>query len=250
MLWATVDNEKKQAFPGAIGTCPCCGQRVIPKCGKLVTWHWAHKQRDCDPWYEPESAWHIAWKSRFPKEWQEVTVGDHRADVRTPLGVIEFQNSSLTAEAIYEREKFYGKMIWVVNAKEFADNLFLHVPSSWPTDYARETKTPKWQNEFVHGRGNLFDLMCSKDEADRTALEEKARKRHEKYLTWLEQRMRFSRHFRWQWPRKTWLAANKKVYLDLGDESLYLINGVYGKKRTYIKTRPISKEYFMCQLLR
>lgn len=249
MLWAVVDGEKEKASPGVIGACPCCGQHVIPKCGKIVAWHWAHKQRDCDPWHEPESAWHVEWKSRFPKDWQEVTIGTHRADVRTPLGVLEFQNSSLTAEAIHERENFYGKMIWVVNAKEFADNLFLHVPSSWLTDYARETKTPKWQNEFVHASGNLFDLLDPNRQAEISAAEARAKRRHEQYLAWCKQRMRFSMHFQWQWPRKTWLAANKKVYLDFGGEWLHLIAGTYGIKRTYIKTKPMAKEYFLRQLL-
>ena len=93
---------------------------VIAKCGEIVKWHWAHKSRDCDPWSEPESEWHLNWKAMFPPSWQEVVIGPHRADVRTPLCVVEFQKSAISAEEIRKREQFYRQMVWVVDAADWA----------------------------------------------------------------------------------------------------------------------------------
>ena len=132
MKWAKTANGKALANPGSIGFCPICGNDVVAKCGKILVWHWAHKTRDCDPWSEPESQWHLGWKGLFPPDWQEVVMGSHRADVRTPLCVIEFQKSAISVEEIREREQFYGQMIWVVEASNW-----------WLTEYdSFEKKLP------------------------------------------------------------------------------------------------------------
>lgn len=63
-----------------------------------------------------ESDWHAEWKSRFPEEWREIAVGNHRADVRTESGIVlEFQNSPISLDEVREREAAYQDMIWVVN---------------------------------------------------------------------------------------------------------------------------------------
>lgn len=95
----------------------------MAKCGEIVVWHWAHRgaESECDPWWR-ESAWHLAWKSLFPEEQVEVRVERdgvvHRADVMTPLGVIEFQNSPISLQEIRAREEFYGPMYWVFNVQD------------------------------------------------------------------------------------------------------------------------------------
>lgn len=164
--------------------CPICSCELISKCGSVKAWHWSHKSnKDCDDWYEPESEWHLNWKDNFPKEEQEVTIKKcisdycnrfkyhapcshincvdciwkiHRADIKTSkkgeIGnfnyqtqiVIELQNSPISSEKIKEREKFYGDMIWLLNGKTLAKNLYLkgsggpyrtfrwkHPPKSW-----------------------------------------------------------------------------------------------------------------------
>lgn len=107
--------------------CPSCREEVISKCGSIKVWHWSHKaDNDCDSWGEGETEWHINWKNEFPKEWQEVVIGKHRADIKLPSGkVIELQNSSISAEDIQERELFYGNMGWLFNGKTFAKNINL-----------------------------------------------------------------------------------------------------------------------------
>ena len=120
MRWANTGQGRSLAIPGTSGVCPACSGSVLAKCGEIVSWHWAHKAKDCDPWSEPESEWHRGWKARFPSDWQEIVIGPHRADVKTPFGVLEFQKSSISLATIKEREQFYGAMAWVLDASEWA----------------------------------------------------------------------------------------------------------------------------------
>ena len=126
MQWANVGDMRSEAHPDARGICPCCGGRVIPKCGYILAWHWAHESLDCDPWYEPESEWHRLWKLRYPREWQEVVIGPHRADLRTPTHVIELQSSHIAPEDIIDREAFYthhSDMVWLINGETLKNTL-------------------------------------------------------------------------------------------------------------------------------
>lgn len=100
MRYALVGGKRHAAERGLAGQCPACGAAMIPKCGERRVWHWAHRgERHCDHWWEPETEWHVAWKNRFPAEWQEISCpaenGEkHIADVKTPHGwVVEFQHS-------------------------------------------------------------------------------------------------------------------------------------------------------------
>jgi competence protein CoiA len=65
------------------------------------------------------------WKRNFPSDWQEVVMGCHRADIKTPTMVVEFQASSISQEEIRERENFYGRMVWILKGGDFEDNLQL-----------------------------------------------------------------------------------------------------------------------------
>jgi len=101
---------------------------MIAKCGDIKVRHWAHRRTsDCDHWWEPETAWHRDWKSRFPEHWQEIiqTAEDgekHVADVKTESGlVIEFQHSSIDPKERVSRELFHGNMVWVVHAWRVKD---------------------------------------------------------------------------------------------------------------------------------
>lgn len=120
MIWALKDNERIKANPNQKALCPTCREEVIAKCGNINIWHWSHKaDTDCDSWGEGETGWHIGWKNEFPKEMQEVVVGEHRADIKLPSGkVIELQNSSISSEDIQKRENYYANMIWLINGYE------------------------------------------------------------------------------------------------------------------------------------
>ncbi|MBD7962402.1 competence protein CoiA [Comamonas avium] len=123
MRYALLNEQRIEAQPKLRGICPGCRNEVSAKCGVHKIWHWAHlKSASCDPWWEPETQWHRDWKNRFLLECQEVQLVDratmerHIADVRTPAGlVIEFQRSTITSEEVDAREKFYQKMVWVID---------------------------------------------------------------------------------------------------------------------------------------
>lgn len=128
MLWAIGgDGVRMKAAPGVDAVCPCCRLPVRAKCGAIVAWHWSHVTNDCDPWSEPESAWHLAWKARFPEAWQEVVVGKHRTDIQAPKTAIEFQSSHLPPDDIVERENYYdlhcGGLVWMVRGHDFRGNM-------------------------------------------------------------------------------------------------------------------------------
>ncbi|RUW44740.1 MULTISPECIES: competence protein CoiA family protein [unclassified Mesorhizobium] len=122
MRFALVNSERSEARPALAGSCPCCSQRMVAKCGTQRVWHWAHcGNRNCDPWWEPETLWHLSWKNQFPSEWQEIIRHDERgekhvADVMTENSlVIEFQHSHLPLQEKVAREGFYQSMVWVVD---------------------------------------------------------------------------------------------------------------------------------------
>jgi hypothetical protein len=117
---------------------------MVAKCGRLVTWHWAHRSADCDPWSEPESAWHLTTKLALEALGCQIEVrlddaecGWHVADAVTPNGgVIELQASSLDVDTIAERESFYGLMCWVWQA-HWADRLHHGERGFWWKNGAR-----------------------------------------------------------------------------------------------------------------
>lgn len=123
MKYANVDGQRVEAFPKGRGTCPACSAPTIAKCGRFVMWHWAHEASDaCDRWAETETPWHRAWKNRFPEAWQEVALFDdaltecHIADVKTQAGlVLEFQRSTIHPDEADARERFYRRMVWVID---------------------------------------------------------------------------------------------------------------------------------------
>jgi len=128
------------ASPGIRSQCPLCHEVVIPKCGEIKIWHWAHKSlADCDHWSEPETEWHKAMKELFPPNCREVIIPPHRADVRTAKHlVVEFQHSPISPGEIREREDFYGRLVWVVDAR------------TWHVEMLHIEKSLIWANRRAH----------------------------------------------------------------------------------------------------
>lgn len=122
-----------ELIPGGRSRCPDCDDELIAKCGDINTWHWAHAAgKDCDPWHEPETAWHRNWKSaledEFPEGIAEHTIkcgGEwHRADFYIPNFdlVVELQHSNISSEEIAARELFYPRMVWVLDLQDVFDS--------------------------------------------------------------------------------------------------------------------------------
>lgn len=123
MQYAMMNGNKTKASPNCqYGLCPLCEKEVIPKCGDINIWHWAHKVlEDCDTWSEGESIWHIGWKICFHPFHLEIKKENHRADIYNDYRdiVIELQHSSISSSEIQEREQFYKKMIWIFDATNY-----------------------------------------------------------------------------------------------------------------------------------
>lgn len=121
MFWAQDSSGQLiEPRPGVAAICPLCGDRVIPKCGDHVAWHFAHESRvDCDPWAESEGPWHRWWKTQLPAHQREVVLGPHRADMFTRGRVIELQHASINTEEALARERFYGDLIWLYDLTDY-----------------------------------------------------------------------------------------------------------------------------------
>lgn len=122
MKIAIVNGVRKMAEPRATGECQNCGRPMTAKCGEQRAWHWAHQGIVmCDPWWESETKWHLAWKECFPDGWREIVHSApdgarHVADVKTEHGwVVEFQHSAIKPEERRSRNAFYGRLIWIVD---------------------------------------------------------------------------------------------------------------------------------------
>lgn len=210
MKYALVNNKKVEASKGVAGICQVCGSELIPKCGEIKIHHWSHKSKsNCDTWWENETEWHREWKNRFPDSWQETILNDintgekHIADVRTEDGfVLEFQYSRINIKEQESRERFYRRMVWVLNGvrrktdyKRFYEGLqdFISTkqrgiffvpfpdecfPSSWvdktipvffdfegvPDSDPRITKNAVWGLLPGRQKGKAITLCVSKDQ--------------------------------------------------------------------------------------
>ena len=130
MLYALDQNKSKiRAAPNIVARCPLCDEPLIPKCGAIKIWHFAHQPTTtCDPWYEPESPWHLGWKSLVKPEFSEVLIRSkgscHIADIKVGTRILEFQKSPLSYIDRLKREAFYGpSLIWVVHQNRSALNI-------------------------------------------------------------------------------------------------------------------------------
>jgi len=230
MQYSIVDELRIEPAPKLKGSCPACGNPTIAKCGSKVIWHWAHAGRvHCDPWWENETEWHRAWKSCFPTEQREIikfdTAGEkHIADVQIPTGmVIEFQNSPISLEELQSREKFYGDMLWIVNARSFEKQFFLMSPVPDPeTELGQDIVFSAEQKPIEMLKpaplaGLHFWLRSENiDHAGMVRIrgsDEFAEKIFESYN---------GHHlFYWKKPRDVWLKATAPVFFDFGDEALW-----------------------------
>ncbi len=142
-----IDENNKRISPekGKLGFCQLCRQRVRAYCGEINIHHWRHIEiQNCDSWNDGETEWHREWKNEFPDDWQEVIIEKdfekHIADIKTPNNlVLELQNSSISSTTIKIREKFYGKMIWLINANEFKENFRINSQVKTQLRYLEES---------------------------------------------------------------------------------------------------------------
>ena len=178
------NNQKIAAASKADGWCSMCGEKLLAKCGKIVTHHWSHRSEDCDTWRESETEWHRYWKSLVPPKFSEVTIEKngqrHRADIVTKNNVvIELQHSPLSIDEIAEREFFYVKMIWLFD-----------VQTCRPTHSENGVPLPNWAKQI------RLRLRPKQDEKDLYT-------------------------FRWVHPRRSIAYTQSHTFLDVGAGEIF-----------------------------
>lgn len=208
---------------------------MLSKCGSKVLWHWSHaSRRHCDPWWENETEWHRAWKSRYPEPWREAIHFDqktgekHVADVKTESGqVVEFQNSPMSPEELRSRESFYGNVVWVVNAKAFARRFhFLHkVPA--PSSKILEDKVvfPAFRGVVQNGSGGRDQLWASYWKPSENVGRRDGDLVRSRQFDALEAEVEYQGHHLFEWirPKTVWYEAVAPVMMDFGDDLLWRI---------------------------
>ena len=208
--------------------------------------HWAHEsRRNCDPWWENETAWHRDWKSHFSEECREVshTAHDgevHRADIKTPTGiVIEVQHSTMTDKERESRESFYGNLIWIVDGRDFRDRF--HLGWMLPKPNVDSFEDIVW---FHQPRDAIQRFQSSTDKVSPFWRISEERKRYPRLTSTNIQAVmppgslvlyhdgedvrdqvlaNYQGHHQFCWihPRRTWFDAKCPVYFDFGEEVLY-----------------------------
>lgn len=131
MLYAiNNDGFKQEASPDAIAYCPHCEAEMIPKCGFINIWHWAHKNKTTECDYKPETDWHLEWKKRallFNCD-VEVRIGNNIVDIinNNSKRLIELQHSTINTDEMINRcenYKKHGYMVdWIFDFKEKVQN--------------------------------------------------------------------------------------------------------------------------------
>ncbi len=267
MQYALYNGLRTAAQPGLKGVCEHCGGAVQAKCGSIVLWHWAHVSLDnCDSWHEPETQWHRDWKHVFGERYSEIRVvkkdSYHIADVLNKDGIVfEFQNSSISAEAIAARESFYGeKMIWVINGEAFKGNFEIfddEFINEWELKFVNEFEAAQhyapytkgliiedWRVKNEHVKQHLKSLgFVQVTGAGIYYLElrgilnktfpEKEISRDIKALYETHQQPQASRKGRFEWShaRHSWEEAKRPVFIDFGGDELYWVSEGMGKEQ-------------------
>jgi hypothetical protein len=173
-LLAYVDGQPLLADPALRQAGAVCGDghSMVPKCGELVTWHWAHEANtDCVTCSE-ESPWHLEWKSVAYRLGCQIEVGmlrgseRRRADIVAGGWIVELQHGYLTPAEIRGRENFYGSnLLWIYDAQRFAARM-----STWPAKQSGEL--PRFRIKqpplslATHSREVFFDLRTIRQRAE------------------------------------------------------------------------------------
>ncbi len=232
MQYAIIDNIRSEAFPGGRGSCSICGSAMVAKCGPRKMHHWAHfGRRNCDPWWESETAWHRNWKNLFPENCREVvhTSPDgelHRADIKSPTGIIiEVQHSNITDAERISREIFYRNLVWVVDGSVFRQNFNIYHLLPDPDSVLAEdlvwTKATRNQHGAAHGLFfRLSEGLIENPEATKANLNSGWIHGIHEIESHVNQLYIGHHQYDWIRPRRTWLEAECPVYIDFGGNFL------------------------------
>lgn len=141
MLYAVNENKDviiaDKAEKGNNYYCPCCGQNLILRKGKVVSPHFAHKSCvDCDTFTHDMSEWHRDWQSKFPENTREVHIKAKlsESDIAHLKGDIDFRDFS------EEKVKYVSHRADVCFVKRH-NNLISHDDKIIEAEYERDSDT-------------------------------------------------------------------------------------------------------------
>lgn len=255
MRYALLNNERTEpTVSGQIAICPCCKKEVRAFCGKLTVWHWKHiSLQDCDSWYEPETEWHRKWKNKFSVKNQEVVCFDvtgekHIADIKFDNDVvIEFQNSPIKIEEIESRNKFYKKLIWILNGEKFKDNfrvdscmskglierIYITLkkklepkPIEQPVELVKDSDYNYLSNMFFSDQEKLVHYKNIQNIIEEDKLPKGIRWINKKSIIALFNQEKVFKLFYFKWRRPNnfhYFLDEANIFVDLGDRYLYKI---------------------------
>ena len=262
MLYALdTKNNKILATPKALAYCPQCLQQLIPKCGQIKVWHWAHKTNDCDSWHEPESEWHLSWKRLVDPQYTEVVMSCHRADIVGNEGVvIELQNSSISLDEIAERETFYGNMLWVCNAQPFVNRLrvnrnYSHELLDVVIEGNVERKITEFHKKLLDPNRKKGETLISPNSSNEVMRDLQYTKESHPIEVYdiqtsvgaLPCPAFYFNRIQWNHLRKSHLGVNKPLFYDLGNDLMLFVKQFYnwGQLSGWV----IEKEWFKVAFL-
>ncbi|MCX2574942.1 competence protein CoiA [Pedobacter sandarakinus] len=242
MQYAFLQGTKSEAAKGQRATCIGCGQPVIAKCGNVKIHHWAHvKSATCDSWWENETTWHREWKGFFPAEYREINFFDetmreyHRADIFNAAGVtIEFQNSHLNHEELIARERFYPKLIWVVNGLKFKGFKVLK---------ALPNVNDARLSGFEFRKSDHLSVITTEE-----ALAQHPRPQILNFYHLLLKEIPLTTDFysfSWKYPHQAWLSATCPVFIDFGGHFIYRLRVRYQISTNYPYLQMFRKKDFI-----
>lgn len=140
--------ERIRATKNAIAICPECNESLIPKCGDIKIWHWAHKH-ESNCWYSshPMTLFHLAWQDLALKQGYDVEVNFkdesgkiiHRADIlKKDNRIVEIQHSNISSKEMIKRCEFYKTkqllVDWIIDDNErYKKEKLIYTPYLHPT---------------------------------------------------------------------------------------------------------------------
>lgn len=258
LLYALSENEERiLAEKEIVGFCSICGEKLIPKCGKINIWHWSHKgNTDCDKWSEGETEWHLNWKNYIDENNREVIIRKngivHRADILNEKNVVvELQHSYISPDEIKEREEFYDNMVWLFDVKDVGDR----IKGDFTT---KEEYINLHIRKYLNTSSIKYKLRGIYIPSNRYTIDERYIKKEKMIVNKLSEeydgkkdKINFSYSFKWKNKKKSIFTCIRPVFLDVGKNIIIEVHSFNKKhsKWTHFWGKYITYEDFILKYL-
>jgi hypothetical protein len=171
-----------------------------------LKWHWTHfKKKDCDSWHEPETLWHRNWKLTFGKEVSEIKIVKEDRWHRADV---------LTREkVVIELQNSPIQKNIIREREEFYSERMIWIING--IKFKDKFYIKDWDNELSWW--GLKHNNCKHRDGKKM--------------------------FKWEYPRRSWKEAQRYIFIDFHDESLFWVHR--GMGTSYGEGKYISKQEFI-----